>query len=164
MTKAKIFVLLIVIFILVLVSTFIYRKYNFEKNNNTVNEVFVAGNVMKESEDCTGDFDSEYTIINPYKHITVYIKSGDKNIIENPIIKTVTTDENGGFSISLKPGKYCAVLKDKIANDINTEKLDLTCYKEWFAECDGVLGVGVQGVSNAVLVRYVPCQKLCLTS
>lgn len=109
----------------------------------------------------------------PYVNYTVYIRKGESNSLEAPIIDSVKTDFEGKFRIELPKGKYVLLSKHQINTDIlGIEKkmkakiTDLDCIKKWWGKglaeiemVDRAVSVNFHIQRRCYLPEGVPCLK-----
>lgn len=99
---------------------------------------------------------------------TLYLRDGNANYNNKPILDSITSDSTGKFSINLPAGTYCVVEKyktnkftypnDKIAD------WDTACYRKSFERCDFVLDVARDMDSVKIVLAHNcvwknPCVK-----
>lgn len=133
-------------------------KFSRVTNNNTDSihkKTFqLSGNITFTSDYCGGARPSENMLERlatptPYQGKVFYIRSGERNNLNSPILYTVVTDSTGHYSVSLPPGNYCMI--DEFRKDtsfiLDVYKRDPTlqpnylvvhdkeCLQNWFNSC-----------------------------
>lgn len=88
----------------------------------------------------------------PLANTTYYIKNGPTNHPDSIAFDEVKLDENGRFTLSLKPGVYAIVHKDKLMNygefrlkyasaSTYFKTRDDDCFQRWYNSADFLLNV-----------------------
>jgi hypothetical protein len=148
----------ILFIVLICISFSSHAQTKKRKKSQTVkfavsNQIIVSGTITETQQYCGGapppqSMLDEYNTPKPVANYKLYIRKV-LNDINTPIFKSVETDANGKFQISLEPGKYTVVderKKDKQTySDLvkkykttteTTGPIDEICLKKYFAEAD----------------------------
>ena len=101
----------------------------------------------------TEEMEREFSTPKPYPNCTIYIRK-DSNVLNKPILHTLTTNEYGKVSVRLAPGKYTIVNIDKKDDSVyrstiykyqnvteSTGPIDMNCYNIFMAEPDFTIKV-----------------------
>lgn len=92
----------------------------------------------------------------------LFVKKGETNIENAPIIATIVADTSGKFSISLPAGTYCLVEEWKSkklvmpAND-QYQTVDTTCYRKLYNAADYQLVVSNKNVGDVKIIFHRSC-------
>lgn len=98
-------------------------------SNEKISQTYsVCGKVMVTEPYCGGAYPEPgelelLTAPRPYTGKVFYVRSGDTNTINKPIVKSFTINTTGNFCIVLPKGKYIFIQKDQV------KKLDLKKYE-----------------------------------
>lgn len=115
-------------------------------------KVKLSGTMSVENPVCDKN-QTERPGILPIANATYYIKNGKTNHPDSIAFDDIDTDENGKFSIYLKPGYYAIVHKDKLMKfgdfrlKYSSEKStyfkvrDEDCFKRWYNSADFLLHI-----------------------
>lgn len=112
----------------------------------------VSGTVTQTGSYCGGAVPSKEMLAQlstpkPYAEKKFHVIKGDTNTPSHKIILSFTTDEQGKFSFSLRPGTY-SIIQDEQATPLNVKEYktktisaDENCLKIWWAKPYYVLRV-----------------------
>jgi hypothetical protein len=80
----------------------------------------------------------------PFPGKKIYIRCGNENTTKKKIIRTVTADSTGHFSIKLPPGTYCIIQEEQVKKldpdhflkkETAELKLKKNCLEKWWSTC-----------------------------
>ena len=128
----------------------------------------VSGNVQQTSSYCGGarptdEMLKQFATPVAFPNKKFYIRCGKKNTAKGKIVKTFTTDQNGFFSIELKPGTYSIILEEqlkkiKAVDYINqNQQLDTNCVKDWWKKPYYLLVVKDKNISELNFLFHHRC-------
>ncbi len=112
---------------------------------NKCDLIKVSGTITKSGTYCGGmrpsdDVLESIRMTRPYSGFTIYVRRGEHNDVNSPIIDSTITDENGAFQLSLPKGTYVlisSIQKDKsiltqIEQNQNIEISNSECLNNWW--------------------------------
>lgn len=78
----------------------------------------VKGKILHTADYCGGAAPSEEIIKNlatekPLANTQLFLKAGNSDLRDKPILQTLTTDANGNFELSVAAGTYSLVVREK---------------------------------------------------
>lgn len=96
----------------------------------------------------------------------LYIRKGDTNKLKNPVIDSIVTGDSGYFSLSLPPGSYCIIDKQKVdsayyksiikeyaTNHKYTSKANVKCLDQWLSKPEYTFTV-IRGTANHIKITF----------
>ncbi len=146
----------------------------------------VYGQVLETRDYCGGANPSHEMLeylrtAHPVAGMKLYIRGGEVNRLENPILQTVTSDAQGKFQTSLPPGDYCFVgeaKKDELkVPDFTKENQQIAaspgsgrpykltseqCLRAWWSTCDKTIQVQQQDLRGVVIPFHRGCNPPCV--
>lgn len=138
-------------------------------------EKLVSGTILQTEAYCGGAAPSqqmldELRMPKPLAGKTIYLKRGQENDPEAPVVASATSDQRGEFSLSLASGWYVVVdesKKDKasynymLANfakeSAQYSPVDRKCLDQWIGEADLVFEVADTDLSGVNITFHKPC-------
>jgi hypothetical protein len=116
-----------------------------------VHKLKVTGFIRVESPVCDKNSDAKAESL-PLANTTYYIKNGSTNHPDSIAFDEVKLDENGKFTLYLKPGTYAIVHRDKLldfgefrlkyaATSTYFKTRDDDCFKRWYNSPDFLVQV-----------------------
>lgn len=148
---------------------------NTENNGSNQNKKTfrLSGNVTYTSDYCGGvqppnSLLEQLATPTPYAGKTFYLRAGEKNNLQKPILYTVITDTLGNYAIDLPIGNYCmidefrkdssfmkAVYKEDPYNYLQVN--DQECLQNWFNGCYYNVAIKNTDISNVNFNFHRPC-------
>lgn len=130
----------------------------------------VSGTVTYSGSYCGGasptwEMEEAAARVKPYSGKWLYIKQGDTNLLETPVIDSVVTDAEGRFSINLPPGEYCMVATEQCDREIFSRyrdtrgyaRADSVCMEKWWGSCLRQFTVAEAEVKGVDIHYYKAC-------
>ncbi len=139
------------------------------------NAVTLVGTVYETRSYCGGAAPSEDRLARlkaprPLPGKTAYIKAGDSNDPDAPVVAEITSDDRGEFTVALEPGTYVMVDEKRVDkasyNYMMTnfaEKtetygpVDKACLDKWVVQADLVFEVKDEGNEVLNVTFHTPC-------
>ncbi len=116
------------------------------------------------------ELETELATPKPYPAIEIFVRQGETNDLNNPILLSGVSDEFGKIRFDLPPGKYSLVTRDKSDKSKFEELLktysleseqwssiDRTCLTEWLNTPDLVMNVEPGGIQESSINIHIPC-------
>ena len=103
----------------------------------------ISGTIFQTSSYCGGarptqELLDQMAFPKVYEGKKIYIRKGKRNNSNNKILKIITSDKEGNYSIKLTKGVYSIIVEEQVKEiregDFVTEnqKADIVCLKEWW--------------------------------
>ena len=132
---------------------------NCERKDNSTTQYTLSGKVEQRSLYCGGarptqEMVNELTKPIPYPGKTFYLKKGTTNSIQEKVIESFTTDQQGHFSIKLPAGTYSIILEEQLQEidpkkyQTERQKVDTQCLVDWWKKPYAIVEVHDQNIDS----------------